>query len=56
MSRTSNGFQSIDMNGDGRIVLNEWPWTHRSFDQQDSNGDGAITREEFRGNVATPRR
>jgi len=40
---------SVDINRDGRITLNEWPWSHRSFDQQDLNGDGVITRDEFRG-------
>jgi hypothetical protein len=42
-------FASIDMNGDGRIRLNEWPWSHSSFDRQDSNGDGVITQNEYRG-------
>jgi Ca2+-binding EF-hand superfamily protein len=40
---------SLDINRDGRLTLNEWPWSHRSFDQQDVNGDGAVARDEFRG-------
>jgi Ca2+-binding EF-hand superfamily protein len=37
--RASN-FNSLDLNHDGRITLNEWPWSHASFDAQDLNGDG----------------
>ena len=31
-----------------REDLGEWPYSHRSFDDQDVNGDGIITRDEFR--------
>jgi hypothetical protein len=37
----------MDINGDGHIALGEWPYSHRSFDQQDANGDGVITPREF---------
>jgi hypothetical protein len=43
------------MNGDGRIRLNEWPWSHTAFDRQDSNRDGAITQNEYRGAPAERR-
>ena len=46
-------FNAIDTNHDGRISLGEWPYSHRSFDQQDVNGDGVITPDEFRGAPAT---
>jgi hypothetical protein len=41
----------MDSDGDGRITLGEWPYSHRSFDQQDENGDGVITRQEFNVNA-----
>jgi hypothetical protein len=41
-------FESLDNNGDNRINLGEWQWSHRSFDEMDRNGDGVITRDEFR--------
>jgi hypothetical protein len=52
-ARASN-LNSLDINRDGRLTLNEWPWSHRSFDQQDLDSDGAINRDEFRsGAVGT---
>ena len=42
---------SMDTNGDGRISLGEWPYSHRSFDQQDADGDGLITPQEFNVNA-----
>ena len=47
----ASNLNSLDINRGGRITLNEWPWSHRSFDQQDLNGDGVITRDEFRGDA-----
>lgn len=44
-------FATMDTNGDGRITLGEWPYSHRSFDQQDDNGDGLITPQEFNVNA-----
>ena len=41
-------FVALDSNGDNRITLGEWQWSHRSFDEMDRNGDGVITRDEFR--------
>jgi len=46
---SSNNFAAIDMNRDGRIRLDEWPWSHTSFDRQDANRDGVISRDEYRG-------
>ena len=37
------------MNRDGQIRLDEWPWSHTSFDRQDANRDGVISRDEYRG-------
>jgi len=50
--RRSN-FGAVDANGDGRITLGEWQWSHRSFDDMDTNHDGVITPDEFR-NGAVP--
>jgi Ca2+-binding EF-hand superfamily protein len=50
-SSSSSLFDAIDTNHDGRITLGEWPYSHRSFDEQDLNGDGVITRDEFRPNA-----
>ena len=55
-ANTNNNFSAIDMNNDGRIRLDEWPWSHTSFDRQDSNGDGVISRGEYRGAPQTYRR
>jgi len=53
----SSPFAMIDTDGDGRITLGEWPYSHRSFDEQDLNSNGAITRDEFRmGAVPASRR
>jgi EF hand domain-containing protein len=41
-------FATLDVNGDNRITLGEWQWSHRSFDEMDTNGDGVIMRNEFR--------
>jgi hypothetical protein len=43
------------MNGDGRIRLEEWPWSRPAFDRQDTNGDGVITQNEYRGAPAVRR-
>jgi hypothetical protein len=42
-------FAALDLNRDRKIVLAEWPWSHRRFDEEDVNGDGVITPREFRG-------
>ena len=41
-------FNNVDTNRDGRITLSEWPYSHRSFDDQDTNGDGVVSQSEFR--------
>jgi hypothetical protein len=46
----------VDVDGDGRIRLNEWPWSHPAFDRQDVDGDGVISRDEYRGAPQTYRR
>jgi Ca2+-binding EF-hand superfamily protein len=43
-----SSFAALDSNGDGRITLGEWQWSHRSFDDMDANRDGVITPDEFR--------
>ena len=42
-TRATNSFTALDTDGDNRITLSEWPWSHRSFDEQDANGDRVIT-------------
>ena len=48
--RNPSPFAMMDTNGDRRIS-GEWPYSHRSFDQQDANGDGVITSDEFNLNT-----
>jgi hypothetical protein len=33
--RNPSPFAMMDTNGDRRISLGEWPYSHRSFDQQE---------------------
>jgi hypothetical protein len=35
----ASSLNSVDINRDGRITLNEWPWSHCSFDEQDLNSE-----------------
>lgn len=51
-----NNFASVDVDGDGRIRLNEWPWSRPAFDRQDADGDGVISPDEYRGAPQTNRR
>jgi EF hand len=53
--RDTNSFASIDMDRDGRIRLDEWPWSRPAFDGQDANRDGVITQNEYRGRPAIRR-
>jgi Ca2+-binding EF-hand superfamily protein len=41
----------LDDNRDGRVSMNEWHWSRRSFERRDRNGDGQLTRAEL-GSVA----
>jgi Ca2+-binding EF-hand superfamily protein len=43
----------LDDNRDGRVSMNEWHWSRRSFERRDRNGDGVLTRAEL-GSLATP--
>jgi hypothetical protein len=43
------------MDRDGRIRLNEWPWSRPAFDRQDANRDGVLTQNEYRGRPAIRR-
>lgn len=54
----SGWFEQVDMNGDGRITLNEWlvhnkaldisaENANRSFEAMDANKDGIISKQEF---------
>jgi Ca2+-binding EF-hand superfamily protein len=54
--QSSSSFRQLDTNHDGRISLGEWPYSHRSFDQQDEDGDGVIAADEFQGAPASTTR
>ena len=49
-----DGFVNLDADRDGRIQLDEWRWSRRSFNVYDVNGDGAVTRAEFRTGGGVP--
>jgi Ca2+-binding EF-hand superfamily protein len=42
-------FDYLDMNGDGRIQLNEWHASREAFNWLDRNNDGVLTRAEMAG-------
>jgi hypothetical protein len=44
---TSETFDMLDRNGDGRISRHEWRSEYGSFDVVDANGDGFVSRREF---------
>src|ERR1051325_6941491 len=52
---SGSSFATMDTNNDGRITLGEWPYSHRTFDQQDANGDGVISPQEFNINALPAR-
>jgi Ca2+-binding EF-hand superfamily protein len=45
-------FARLDFNRNGRIEVNEWQSTRRSFDTRDANRDGILTRSEFDATAA----
>ena len=45
----SDQFDDLDLNGDGRIRLNEWHGSRDAFDWLDRNNDGVLTRTEVAG-------
>jgi Ca2+-binding EF-hand superfamily protein len=47
-------FASLDTNDDGRVSIQEWQWSRRSFTRQDRNGDGTLSREELAAVNAEP--
>jgi Ca2+-binding EF-hand superfamily protein len=44
---SADRFSRLDSDGNGRIQVNEWQFSRRSFDQRDTNRDGFLTRNEF---------
>ncbi len=49
---SSERFQQLDRNGDGKLTRDEIP---RLFDQLDRNKDGVVTREESQSGMAQRR-
>lgn len=47
---SSDPFDRLDFNRDGRVALSEWNGDRNLFDRLDLNDDGFLTREEFRNN------
>lgn len=44
---TSEAFDALDRNGDGRVSRQEWRNAYGSFDIVDANRDGFVSRREF---------
>ncbi len=49
---TSQGFDGLDHNRDGRLTGDEWHFNREGFRRADHNGDGVVTRAEFLGDEA----
>ena len=46
---TEAGFQRLDLNRDGRLTRDEFPFERASFNRADHNRDGWLSRAEFLG-------
>lgn len=47
-------FASLDINRDGRLSVDEWHWSRRSFDERDLNRDGFLSRRELYSAASGP--